>query len=193
MTMLCDEALATPSERLLRVGQEHPEVADAHAQAREALLAYRKGDPYACLSQNELALFSAGMPPSINASAQFVGAEDPRHVFFEPIVLVSASSLAGAALVENTGTRVALMGGRVGVYAQIVQLAFSRWYGSLVEGGYEIADSTTSASAVLETEVECISIGEDALAGMDQASADYRSRRADARAEERRLRRYDRE
>jgi hypothetical protein len=39
------------------------------------------------------------------------------------------------------------------------------------------------------TEVECLAINEEALVGMDQASTEYRSRRASARAEERRLRR----
>jgi len=48
-------------------------------------------------------------------------------------------------------------------------------------------------ASVDETEVEIFSIAEEALAAMDEASADYRSRRALGRAEERKIMRYDRE
>lgn len=45
----------------------------------------------------------------------------------------------------------------------------------------------------IQPDMESLSIDEEALAGMDEASFDCRSRRAIARADERRLRRFDRE
>jgi hypothetical protein len=193
MTTLCEEALATPSERLLRVGQEHPEVGDAYAEAYAALLACRERGSfaYATLCRHGLTILGARVP---SASTQFVGLDDPRQVLFDQIMIVSASSFAGAALVANTGTRVAIMAGRDDFYAHVARHAFSAWYGPPpLESEHEVAELRTSTSTVGQSLVECISIEEEALAAMDDASADYRSRRASARAEERRLRRYDRE
>ena len=53
--------------------------------------------------------------------------------------------------------------------------------------------TASSSDALSASEVECVSIDDEALAAMDQASAEYRSRRTAARADERRLRRCDRE
>lgn len=105
MTMLCEEALATPSQRLLRIGQEHPGVADAYAEAHAVLLAYRDADPYVYASLSAHALAILGVGAQLSASIQFVGADDPRQVLFDRIMIASASALAGAALMATTGPR----------------------------------------------------------------------------------------
>ena len=63
---LQDEALATPSERILRVGQKHPGLADACAEAQSALTTYRSVDPhvYASLSAHTLGVVGVGEQPS---------------------------------------------------------------------------------------------------------------------------------
>jgi hypothetical protein len=197
MTMQFSDALATPSERLLRVGssRERAEVAEAYAEAEAAFRAFCLADAsaYASLSANALALLGSALLPTASASIQFVDADDPRHVLFSHTVAVSASSL-GDALVPNAGIVIRLMGqGSAPVLVE--QHAFSLLYGAPGERENGMVGPSPSPLSATEIapEVECISIDEEALAAMDRASAEYRSRRASARAEERRLRRYDRE
>jgi hypothetical protein len=193
MTMLC-ERLATPSERLLRVGEEEedPEVDAAYAKAVAALLAAREADRY-CLGLSHFAVFGAGLEAFATASTQYMCVDDPRRVIFDTTFVVSGSALASAMMVAISGG-VAVLGDYRQFPAPVLRPPFSL-YGSPIEGfGHQVTDFAPYASAVLaETNVEWLAIGGEALSTMDQASAEYRSRRAEARAEERRLRRYDRE
>jgi hypothetical protein len=193
MTMLC-EKLATPSERLLRVGEEEedPEVDAAYAKALAALLAAREADRYS-LGLSHFAVLGSGLQPFANASAQYMCADDSRRVVFDTTFVVSGSALASAMMVAISGG-VAVLGDYGQFPAPVLRPPFSL-YGSPIENfGHQVSDFTPYASAVLgETNIEWLAIGGAALSTMDQASAEYRSRRAEARAEERRLRRYDRE
>jgi len=148
MTMLCDEALVTPSERMLRVGPDPSQVA-AYAEAAAALQAFRGAN----LSVGGLAVLGAEMRPS--ASTQFVGADDPRHVLFNGTVIVSASALAGAALLANIGSGIAVVP-HGGIGSHMAEHGFSVWYGSPLESEHEVAVLSTSASAVVGVDDELL-------------------------------------
>jgi hypothetical protein len=127
------------SGRALRVGPEHTQVAP-YAGVPAARLAYRNADPHLYVSAEGVAVLVGGLPPS--ASMQFVGADDPRQVLFDPKAIVSASALAGAAMVASTGIGVAV------IDAYLAQHALSGLYGSPVEREREVTALTTSAAAV---------------------------------------------
>jgi hypothetical protein len=189
------EDVATPSERLLRRSfQQEGEVAESYAAAQSTLRAYVAANAFANSSINAIALSGSGMQSSIHA--QLFDVDDPRCVVFSAAPIVSASALStelrllpGTATVRITGDLC-----KVGRKTQAFSLCYGEQDEHEVQVHFEpmVLAEMAGPGAVL-FDVECVSVDPEALAAMDEASAEYRSRRTKARAEERRLRRHDRE